>query len=362
VDLSTALAVDPARYAIAGRVPSAALRPASADEVVEAVRACAAERRTIVPWGGGVSLVRGAALERYDVALDLTGLDRIVEYDPEDFTLTAECGAPIASLRSALGARRQELPLEGAHAERATLGGVLAANTSGPRRLRFGAPRDRILGARFVLGDGTLARSGGKVVKNVAGYAIHRLLCGSRGGLAILLASLKVAPTAGAGVRRDRRATHGSQTLVSLARLSGGAHGRRGGRVLPTDTHGRLYSVIGLKTTARGSKSSALAIVRHPVSLRSSPACEHRRCRRSGHHAGVSHDGRQLAGGARRVLGRGLDSFPRSRWPTPSLGPRRERTSDGCSPGGVGIPDHCRARRRDDRTGPSAADSGARVT
>jgi glycolate oxidase FAD binding subunit len=98
-------------------------------------------------------------------------------------------------LRAALAAHGQEGQLEGARTERATLGGLLAANASGPRRLRFGAPRDRILGAHFALADGTLARSGGRVVKNVAGYAVHRLLCGSRGGLAVLLeASLKLAP------------------------------------------------------------------------------------------------------------------------------------------------------------------------
>src|SRR6185503_9728164 len=98
-------------------------------------------------------------------------------------------------LRAALAARGQELPLEGAREERATLGGVLAANAVGPRRRFFGSPRDRILGACYALGDGTLARAGGKVVKNVAGYGIHRLLCGSRGGLAVLLeASLKLLP------------------------------------------------------------------------------------------------------------------------------------------------------------------------
>jgi glycolate oxidase FAD binding subunit len=132
---------------------------------------------------------------RYDLALDLTGLDAIVEYDPEDLTLTAQCGVTVAALRERVAARGQELPLEAARAALATLGGTLAANTSGARRLRFGAPRDRILGARFVLGDGTAARSGGKVVKNVAGYGLHRLLCGSRGGLGVILeASLKLMP------------------------------------------------------------------------------------------------------------------------------------------------------------------------
>src|SRR4029077_6878950 len=113
----------------------------------------------------------------------------------EDLTITAECGITIAALGAALTARGQELPLECADATRATLGGLLAANASGARRLRFGSPRDRILGARFALGDGTLARTGGKVVKNVAGDALHRMACGSRGGLAVFIeASFKLTP------------------------------------------------------------------------------------------------------------------------------------------------------------------------
>jgi glycolate oxidase FAD binding subunit len=159
------------------------------------LRGAARDRLGVVPWGGGVSLGRGRAPERYDLALDLTALDRVVEHRPEDMTITAECGVTLGALRETLAAHGQELPLEGARAERATLGGLLAANASGPRRLRFGSPRDRLLGAHFALGDGTLARSGGRVVKNVAGYAVHRLLCGSRGGLAVLLeASLKLVP------------------------------------------------------------------------------------------------------------------------------------------------------------------------
>jgi glycolate oxidase FAD binding subunit len=188
-------AADPAAYTLGGRAPRFAVRPANRDEAAEAMRGAARDGHSVVPWGAGVALTHEAPPPRYDLALDLSGLDRIVEYDPEDFTLTAECGATIAALRTALAARGQELPLEAPHASRATLGGVLAANASGPRRLRFGAPHDRILGARLVLADGTLARSGGKVVKNVAGYGTHRLLCGSRGGLAVMVeASLKLAP------------------------------------------------------------------------------------------------------------------------------------------------------------------------
>src|SRR5262249_47743794 len=103
-------------------------------------------------------------------------------------------GATLASLRGTLAARGQELPLESA-GNPATLGGVVAADASGCRRLRFGAPHDRILGARFVLADGTLARSRGRGGENVARDAPHPPLCGSRGALAIILeASLKLAP------------------------------------------------------------------------------------------------------------------------------------------------------------------------
>ncbi len=194
--LDPARAMDPARYALGGRAPMHALRPESPDEVAEVLRAASHDRLAVVPWGGGVGLERAGAPARYDIALDLTALDRILEYDPEDLTMTAACGATLATLAAAVGARGQELPLEAPHPERATLGGTLAANASGPRRRQLGSPRDRILGARFVLGDGTIARTGGKVVKNVAGHAVHRMLCGSRGGLAVVLeASLKLLPS-----------------------------------------------------------------------------------------------------------------------------------------------------------------------
>jgi glycolate oxidase FAD binding subunit len=190
--------LDNTAHAMRGVAPRQVVRITRREELVDAMRAAARDGLRVVPWGGGVALTHESAPVRYDVALDLTGLDRIVEYDPEDFTLTAEVGATLATLRATLAARGQELPLEAALAPRATLGGVLAADASGPRRLRFGAPHDRILGAWFVPADGTMVRSGGKVVKNVAGYGTHRLLCGSRGGLAVMVeASLKLAPAPG---------------------------------------------------------------------------------------------------------------------------------------------------------------------
>ncbi|MCC6651302.1 MAG: FAD-binding protein [Candidatus Eisenbacteria bacterium] len=187
--------MDLTRYAMGGIAPAAAACPADNAAAAEAMRACAAAGEALLPWGGGVALAHESAPGRYDRALDLRAMNGMLTYEPDDFTLTAQCGITVAALRETLAARGQELPIEAAHADRATLGGVLAANASGARRLRFGAPRDRILGARFVTGDGTLARTGGRVVKNVAGHAVHRLLVGSRGGLGVLLeASLKLLP------------------------------------------------------------------------------------------------------------------------------------------------------------------------
>lgn len=188
-------ATDAARFAIAGRAPAQAWRPESAAELADAMRTAQAQGLAVVPWGGGVGLSRAAAPERYDVALDTSALTRIVVHDPEDFTVTAECGITLSALREALAAHGQELPLEAAEAWGATLGGVLACNASGARRRALGAPRDRLLGARFVTGDGVLARTGGRVVKNVAGHAVHRLLVGSQGALGVFAeASLKLLP------------------------------------------------------------------------------------------------------------------------------------------------------------------------
>jgi len=199
--LDHARTLDNERYRVGGRTPRTAIKPASLAEVREVLRACGRDKLCVVPWGGGARLALAEPPERLDVVLDLSGLDRVIAYEPEDLTVTAECGVTLDALRETLAARSQELPLESAHMARATLGGTLAANASGPRRLRFGAPRDRILGARFALADGTLVRSGGQVVKNVAGFALHRLICGSNGALAILLeASLKLMPAPAARV------------------------------------------------------------------------------------------------------------------------------------------------------------------
>jgi FAD/FMN-containing dehydrogenase len=212
---------DAARYAIGGSMPSVALRPASFAEVAGVVRECAQRGLVLVPWGGGVSLSNETTPPpRYDLALDTGALDEVAVYEPDDYTVTAGCGITLAHLRERLAEHGQELPLETAAEGAATLGGVLACNASGARRLSFGSPRDRILGARFVTGDGTLAHTGGRVVKNVAGHAVHRLLVGSRGGLAVLVqASLKLMPRPPARVALVHGVT--AAALADPARWSG---------------------------------------------------------------------------------------------------------------------------------------------
>jgi FAD/FMN-containing dehydrogenase len=111
--LDAARALDPAPFAIGGVTPRLAVRPATREELSEILAACTRDRLAAVPWGGGTGLAHMSPPARYDVAIQMSAFDAIVDYDPEDMTITAECGATLASLAAALAARGQELPIEG---------------------------------------------------------------------------------------------------------------------------------------------------------------------------------------------------------------------------------------------------------
>jgi len=131
----------------------------------------------------------------FRIGNDLTtaGLDRILEHETGDLTCTVEAGVRLSALNAVLGASSQRLSLDPPGDP--TIGALLAENLSGPLRHRFGAPRDLVLGVTLVLADGTVASAGGKVVKNVAGYDLARLVCGSRGRLALIArASFRLHP------------------------------------------------------------------------------------------------------------------------------------------------------------------------
>ncbi len=177
--------VDPAD-AVLGVRPRLALEPASLDEAAEGMRALARDRLAVAFVGGGTDLELGAPPARLDAVLRTRRLSRVREHAPSDQIVAVEAGMTIADLQRHLAPHRQRLALDPPEPERATVGGVVAANAFGPRRTRYGSVRDLVIGITVVRADGVVARGGGKVVKNVAGFDLPRLLCGSLGTLGLV--------------------------------------------------------------------------------------------------------------------------------------------------------------------------------
>lgn len=201
---------DRSDYPVDGLTPAHAVRPRTPEELSETVRSCRAGGLAVIPWGGGSQMGFGNVAERYDVALDLTGLDAVLRYDPDDMTMSVQCGCRLADLNRMLGENRQVLPVDAADPERSTIGGLVAVGMSGPRRFGYGPLRDLIIGMTVVMSDGTIATAGGQVVKNVTGYDMMRLHHGALGSLGIIVSvNLKVIPKPQSDIdpthRRDRR-------------------------------------------------------------------------------------------------------------------------------------------------------------
>ncbi|GAC1473527.1 MAG: FAD-binding oxidoreductase [Isosphaeraceae bacterium] len=154
-----------------------------------------AQGHALYPQGGTTALDYGGIPAAPGIAIDTRGLNRVIDYPAADMTITVESGVTLGSLRGVLAAENQRLVIDTPDQERATVGGVFATNTCGPRRFGSGRPRDQILGVSFVTSDGALVKGGGRVVKNVAGYDFPRLLTGSMGTLGIVTQlTLKVRP------------------------------------------------------------------------------------------------------------------------------------------------------------------------
>jgi glycolate oxidase FAD binding subunit len=170
---------------LGGSLPMAT--PATEAEVAETVKLAGAERWKIVPLGLGSKLSWHPPAGRADLALSTRRLAGIVAYEPGDGTLTARAGSTMAALAAAAREGGNHLTPRVPVPDRATLGGVLAAGQSGMDRLRHGPARHHVLGMRVVLADGSAAKSGGRLVKNVTGYDMHRLYCGSRGTLCVIV-------------------------------------------------------------------------------------------------------------------------------------------------------------------------------
>ena len=184
-----------AQYAVDGKAPTAAAFPATVEELSEVMRLACSERLSVVPWGSGTKISLGCIPEGVDLLVGLARFNRVIDHEPADLTATIQGGAPLREVQVHLGRQRQFLPLDPPLAARATIGGILATNASGPRRLLYGGARDLLIGLRVVHADGTTTKGGAKVVKNVSGYDMPKLYVGSLGTLGIIVeATFKIYP------------------------------------------------------------------------------------------------------------------------------------------------------------------------
>jgi glycolate oxidase FAD binding subunit len=171
------------------------VKPTSAEALARVLQEAASVRHAVVPVGGGRASGMGNPLERCDVELHTTRLDRVIEHSQADMVVSVEAGITLEALQEHLGKAGQFLPLDPFHSPGHTIGGLLATGWTGPLRLRFGSPRDFLIGIRVALPDGKLATGGGRVVKNVSGYDMMKLHYGALGSLGVIVAaSFKVFP------------------------------------------------------------------------------------------------------------------------------------------------------------------------
>jgi glycolate dehydrogenase FAD-binding subunit len=159
--------------------------PTSTTEVAELLRVAGQHGLAVVPRGSGSALGWGVPPTRVDVILDTRGISGVVEHAAGDLVVTVRAGTPVNELQEAVAGAGQQLALDTPYPA-ATVGGTLAVATSGPRRLLYGTARDLLIGITFVRADGVVAKAGGKVVKNVAGYDFGKLLTGSYGTLGVI--------------------------------------------------------------------------------------------------------------------------------------------------------------------------------
>ena len=172
-------------YAVASQRPVVVAAPSAAEQVAEVLELASRDKLGVVPWGAGTQMHLGPPPAEYDVALSLQHLNRVLEYDSANLTLTAEAGLALREAYRLTVPGRQFLPL-GHPGSEASLGGLLATNTSGGKRLLYGGVRDLLLGIRVALPEGELLRYGGRVVKNVAGYDMCKLYIGSLGAFGVV--------------------------------------------------------------------------------------------------------------------------------------------------------------------------------
>ncbi len=173
-------------YAVDGVVPQAVVFPGDQVQVSEVVKQAAGQGLALVPWGSGSKIAMGNVPLRLDLVVCTGRLDRVVDMDIANLTVTVQAGVRFNDIQSKLG--KHFIPMSPPYRDSATLGGIVAANSSGPTRLLYGLPRDIVLGIDYVAPNGQIVSTGGKTVKNVSGYDMCKLMIGSRGTLGIVCA------------------------------------------------------------------------------------------------------------------------------------------------------------------------------
>src|SRR4051812_37733892 len=170
-------------------VPGLVARPATTQQVAEVLQAAAAHRLTVVPRGRGTKMTWGMPPTSADVVVDVAGMDRVLDHQAGDLIVETQAGARLSEVQAVVGKEGQRLVLEET-VPGASVGGTLATNASGPQRVLVGTARDLLIGITVVRADGVVAKAGGRVVKNVAGYDLGKLMIGSFGTLAIVTEAL----------------------------------------------------------------------------------------------------------------------------------------------------------------------------
>jgi glycolate oxidase FAD binding subunit len=215
---------DAASDTVAGVMPWFVASPASTEEASALLRAAAEHGLTVVARGAGTGLGWGAPPSACDLVVDMRRMDQVIEHAAGDLVARVQAGATMGYLATVLASAGQQLAVD-APAD-ATVGGVVATGTAGPRRFRYGAPRDLLIGITVVRADGVIAHSGGKVVKNVAGYDLGKLFSGSQGTLGLITEAtfrLHPLPAAGAWVTGDFGLSDLAGAAAAVASAAGSA-------------------------------------------------------------------------------------------------------------------------------------------
>ena len=182
-------------YSVDGLIPELVVSPEDVEGVSAAISVASRERLKVCPRGGGTQMALGNPPTGLNLVLGTGRLERVLFHEPADLVASVQAGMTLEALQRELASQGQFLPLEAPIPSRATIGGIIAANASGPSRLAYGTPRDWLIGIKVVRSDGVITKSGGRVVKNVSGYDLNKLYTGSLGTLGVIVeATFKLAP------------------------------------------------------------------------------------------------------------------------------------------------------------------------